>query len=50
LCGHISLKFLEDRYNGVSWADATGFKKCIEQQVEGERDIQKSVKKYESYL
>jgi len=49
-CGHFSLKFLEDRYNGVSWSDATGFKKCIQQQVEGERDIQKSVKKYESYL
>jgi len=50
LCGHFSVKFLEDRFNGVPWADATGFKKCMNQENEGKKYILKSVKKYENYL
>ena len=49
-CGHHSLKFLEDRFNGVPWPEATGFDKCMNQAGEGEREIQKSVRKYEGYL
>lgn len=48
-CGHFALKFLEDRFNGVPWTEATGYDKCNQSQ-EGEREIQKSVKKYEGYL
>lgn len=49
-CGHFSLKFLEDRFNGVPWSEATGFKKCINQSGVGEKEISESVKKYENYL
>ena len=49
-CGHFSLKFLEDRFNGVPWVDATGFKKCINQSGVGEKEIAPTVKKYENYL
>jgi len=49
-CGHFSLKFLEDRFNGVPWVDATGFRKCINQSGVGEKEIAPTVKKYENYL
>jgi hypothetical protein len=49
-CGYFDLKFLEDRYNDVPFVEATGFKKCMDQTGEGEKEIMKSVKKYDSFL
>ena len=49
-CGYFAVKFLEDRYNDVPFVEATGFKKCIDQSGEGEKEIMKSVKKYDSFL
>jgi hypothetical protein len=34
-CGIHAIKFLEDRFNGVPWSEATGFDKCKNQQVAG---------------
>ena len=42
-CGHHVIKFLEDRYDGVSWAKATGFE-------QNENNIQDEVKRYDSYI
>ncbi len=56
-CGHHSIKFLEDRYNGVPWSEATGYDDYMEKQssapddsTDGEKDISKYIKKYESYI
>jgi hypothetical protein len=49
-CGHFALKFLEDRFNGVPWPEATGFDKCMNQSSDGEREIMKHAKRYEGYL
>jgi hypothetical protein len=49
-CGHFAIKFLEDRFNGVPWTEATDFYKCLDQSKTGERLIKKYVKKYESYI
>jgi hypothetical protein len=56
-CGHHSIKFLDDRYNGIPYADATGYTDYMEQHSsppddshDGEKDISKVIKKYESYI
>jgi hypothetical protein len=56
-CGYHSLGFIEDRYNGVPYADATGYTDYMEKlnQVkddsrDGEKDVMKYIKKYESYI
>jgi hypothetical protein len=49
-CGHHSIRFLEKRYNGDSWAEASGFNKCLDQADKKEKEIMKSVKKYENFL
>ena len=49
-CGHFSMKFIEDRYNGVPWKKASGYDKCYDQSSEGEKEIMKSVKKYDRYI
>jgi len=56
-CGHHSIKFLDDRFNGVPYADATGYTDYMEQHSsapddshDGEKDISKYIKKYESYI
>lgn len=56
-CGHHSIKFLDDRYNGVPWSEATGYDSYMAQHSsapddshDGERDIAKVIKKYESYI
>ena len=56
-CGHHSIKFLDDRYNGVPYADATGYTDYMESlnsapddSRDGEKDIAKTIKKYESYI
>ena len=56
-CGHHSIKFLDDRYNGVPWSEATGYTDYMERlnsppddSHDGEKDISKYIKKYESYI
>lgn len=56
-CGHHSIKFLDDRYNGVPWSEATGYDDYMAQHSsapddshDGEKDISKYIKKYESYI
>jgi hypothetical protein len=56
-CGHHSIKFLDDRYNGVPWSEATGYDSYMAQHssapddsADGEKDIIKTIKKYESYI
>jgi hypothetical protein len=56
-CGHHAIKFLDDRYNGVPWSEATGYDDYMEQHSsapddshDGEKDIAKAMKRYESYI
>ena len=56
-CGYHSLAFIEDRYNGVPWSEATGYDDYMEKLNEvkddsrdGEKDVMKYIKKYESYI
>lgn len=56
-CGYHSLKFVDDRYNGVPWSDATGYSdymdklnKVEDDSRDGEKDVVKYIKKYESYI
>lgn len=56
-CGYHSLAFIEDRYNGVPWSEATGYDDYMEKlnQVQddsrdGEKDVMKYIKKYQSYI
>ncbi len=56
-CGWHAIKFLDDRYNGIPWSEATGYDSYMEQQPapkddssDGESDISKYIKKYESYI
>lgn len=56
-CGYHALKFIEDRYNGVPYADATGYTDYMEKLNEvkddsrdGEKDVMKYIKRYESYI
>jgi len=56
-CGHHAIKFLDDRFNGVPYADATGYTEYMEKHSsppddsqDGEKDISKYIKKYESYI
>lgn len=56
-CGHHAIKFLDDRYNGVPYADATGYTDYMERMNsaaddsnDGEKDIAKTIKKYESFI
>jgi hypothetical protein len=56
-CGWHSVKFLDDRYNGVPWSEATGYTDYMERlnsapddSHDGEKDISKYIKKYESYI
>lgn len=56
-CGYHSLAFIEDRYNGVPWSEATGYSDYMDKLNEvkddsrdGEKDVMKYIKKYESYI
>lgn len=56
-CGHHAIKFLDDRYNGVPYADATGYtdymermNSAVDDSNDGEKDIAKTIKKYESFI
>lgn len=59
-CGHHCVKFLEDRYNGIDWSEASGYEKFMEDNKErfqhadgsvmGEKEILKVMPKYNSYI
>jgi len=56
-CGHHAIKFLDDRFNGISWSEATGYDSYMERlssapddSKDGEKDIASYIKKYESYI
>jgi hypothetical protein len=49
-CGYHAMKFLENRFNGMSFPEASGFKKCMDQSKEKENDILKVVKRYDGFL
>jgi hypothetical protein len=56
-CGWHSVKFLDDRYNGIPWSEATGYDDYMAEHSsapddshDGEKDISKYIKKYESYI
>ena len=56
-CGYHSLKFIDDRYHGVPWSEATGYDDYIHKLNEvkddsrdGEKDVMKYIKKYQSYI
>lgn len=54
-CGYHCIDFLNRRYNGEDWADATGYNSYIEKvkpddSYQGEKEIDKKIKKFNSYL
>jgi hypothetical protein len=55
-CGWHSMKFLDDRYNGIPFHDASGYDDFIEQNkgadnsLDGEKDIDDYKKKYNNYI
>lgn len=56
-CGWHTLQFIDDRWNGVPWSEATGYDNYIENlpgpvddSVDGEADVSKYIKKYKIYL
>ena len=54
-CGYHCIDFLNKRYNGEDWADATGYNSYIEKakpddSLQGEKEIDKKIKKFNSYL
>jgi hypothetical protein len=56
-CGYHSLGFIEDRYNGVPYSEATGYDDYMmklnqvkDDSRDGEKDVMKYIKKYDSYI
>lgn len=56
-CGWHSAQFIDDRWNGDSWADASGYnhymesqKEAIDDSVDGEKEVSKYIKKYNRYI
>ena len=56
-CGHHAIKFLDDRFNAVPWSEATGYDDYMakhssapDDSADGEKDIVKAMKRYESYI
>jgi hypothetical protein len=54
-CGWHSIKFLDDRYQGVGWDDATGYNDYMDKHrpddsKDGERDVKNYFEKYKSYI
>ena len=56
-CGYHCLKFIDDRVHGVPWSEATGYDDYMDKlnQVkddsrDGEKDVIKYIKKYQSYI
>jgi len=54
-CGWHSIKFLDDRYQGVGWDDATGYNDYMDKHrpddsKDGEKDVKNYFEKYKSYI
>ena len=56
-CGFHAVKYLDDRYNGVPYSEATGYDGYMESlnnapdgSREGEKEVASYIKKYESYI
>jgi len=54
-CGWHSVKFLDDRFQGIPWEEATGYKYYMEKNKptdssNGEKEIKKYFEKYKSYI
>ncbi len=55
-CGYHAAQFVDDRMNGESWCDATGYTDFInrmgkvDDSQDGEEEIRKTIKKYKVYL
>lgn len=56
-CGWHSAQFIDDRWNGESWSEASGFNHFMKQQKEavddsthGEKEVSKYIKKYNRYI
>lgn len=56
-CGWHTMQFIDDRWNGVPWSEATGYDNYIENlpypaddSQDGEADVSKYIKKYKVYL
>lgn len=56
-CGHHAVKFLDDRFNGIPYSEATGYDDYMESlnnapdgSRDGEKEIASYIKKYESYI
>lgn len=56
-CGWHVLQFLDDRYNGVPWSEATGYDNYMknlpqpaDDSQDGEKEVSKYIKKYKVYL
>lgn len=52
-CGWFSCKFIDDRYSGIPWEEATGYKQYVDKMKPvdiKEKEIDNYYKKYKSYL
>lgn len=54
-CGWHSIKFLDDRFQGIPWDDATGYNDYIDKHrpddsKDGEKDVKNYFEKYKSYI
>lgn len=54
-CGYHAIKFLDDRFNGVPFSEASGYDDYIEKNkpdhsIDGENDLKNKIKKYNMYL
>ena len=56
-CGWHVAQFIDDRWNGDSWADASGYnhymqsqKEAVDDSTDGEKEVSKYIKKYNRYI
>jgi hypothetical protein len=56
-CGWHVLQFIDDRWRGIPWAEASGYnnymeklKEPIDDSMDGEKEVEKYIKKYEVYI
>lgn len=56
-CGWHVLQFIDDRWKGVPWAEASGYnnymeklKEPVDDSKDGEKEVEKYIKKYEVYI
>ena len=56
-CGWHVAQFIDDRWNGESWADASGYnhymqsqKEAVDDSTHGEKEVSKYIKKYNRYI